>query len=115
MEELRAHLEGSKRSIFPPAELNEVLLMVYNIIRRAALEECDTLQFTSTHFVWSKQGLAVGTFPINQLKPSVSFRAMLLKIVARDPIVQHHLQLVAESPEELTYRLQDVPVEQAAA
>ena len=115
MEELRAHLEASKRSIFPPAELNEVLLMIYNIIRRAVLEECDTLQLTSTHFTWSKQGMCVGTFPIGQIKPSVSFRAMLLKIVARDSIVQQHLQLVADSPKELTYRLQDVPVGQAAA
>ncbi len=113
MDELRTHLEASKRSIFPPTELNEVLLMVYNIIRRAVLEECDTLQLTPTHFVWSKQGVPVGTFPINQVKPSVSFRDMLLKIVARDPIVQRHLQLVAETTDELTYRLQDVPVAHA--
>ena len=115
MEELRAHLEASKRSIFPPAELNEVLLMVYNIIRRAVLEQCDTLTLTPRSFVWSRQGTPVGEFPIDRMRPSVSFRAMLEKIVARDPVVQRHLQLVAETQDELNYALQDVPVAQPTA
>jgi hypothetical protein len=58
--------------------------------------------------------MPIGSFRIDRVKPSVSFRSMLEKIVARDSIVRAHLQLVAESPDEVTYRLQDVAVEQIA-
>jgi hypothetical protein len=114
MNELRAHLEGNTSQLFPPQELNHVLLMVYGVLRRAVRDGADQFTLTPTRLQWSRQGTPLGEFRTEPPKPAISFRAMLEKIVARDPIVQQHLQLVAESPEELTYRLQDVPVEQAA-
>lgn len=114
MEELRTHLESNTSQFFPPQELNHVLLMVYGILRRAVEDGADSLCLDSTHFQWSRQGTLLGEFRIDYVGPSVSFRAMLQTIVARDPVVRSHLQLVAESPQELTYALEEAPVLQAA-
>ena len=114
MDERRAYLANNQLADFQPAELKYVLLTTYNVLVWTVRDGGDELRLTPTHFEWRKQGTPVGSFPIDRVKPSVSFRSMLEKIVARDPIVRAHLHLVAESPDELTYRLQDVPVEQIA-
>ena len=114
MEELQTYLLHDAIRTFPPEELNEVLLSVYNVLVWTVRDQGDELRLTPTHFEWRKQGTPVGSFRIDRVKPSVSFRSMLEKIVARDPAVRAHLQFVAESPDEVTYRLQDVSVELAA-
>ncbi len=109
MDELRTHLNGNTSRIFRPEELNEIILMVYGVLRRAVLEQCDTLTLTPAAFTWSKQGTPIGTFRIVGVKPAMSFRTALQTVVARDSVVQRHLQLVVDSPQQIDYRIQDVP------
>ena len=114
MDELRMHLSGPTSRMFQPAELNEIILTVYNILERAVKDGSDTLHLTPARFVWSRDDTVVGNFRIDRIKPTMSFREALQRILARDPLVRRHMQLVTETPEELTYRLQDVPVAHAA-
>ena len=92
-----------------------MLLSVYNVLVWMVRDQGDLLCLAPTHFVWSKQGTRVGRFRIDGVRPRMSFREALQTFLARDPVVQRHLQLVAESPQELTYRLQNVPTAHVAA
>jgi hypothetical protein len=108
LDELRIHLDGNTSKLFPPEELNHVLLMVYGVLRRAVLDGSDTLHLGLTRVTWSRQGAPLGELRIDYTTPAVSFRAALKTIVVRDPIVQRHLQLIGETPQELIYVLQDM-------
>ena len=114
MDELHTYLSTTFGGAFQRHELNYVLLFTYNVLKAAARDHADMLCLDATRFTWSREGQPLGEFRIDGRKPTVSFRAMLEQIVARDPMVRRHMELVAESPDELAYRLQDVPVEQAA-
>ena len=114
MNELRAYLLRNEIGDFQPSELNYVLLITYNVLKWTVRDHADTLCLNTTEFMWSKQGAPIGTFRIDDIKPTMSFREALQTIVARDPIVQHHMELVTESPQELTYRIHDTPVTRAA-
>jgi len=105
MDELLEHLDKSKLGVFEPSELNEVILMVYNIIRRSVRDKCDFLTLTPTHFVLHKEGCSVNRFPVDRPKPTMSFREALKRILDRDEVVRRYLHLVAETPEEISYQI----------
>lgn len=104
MSELANHVISNTIRGFRRDELNEVILTVYNIIKRTVRDEADELELTSTHFRWSKRGSNLGDFQIDDLKPSVSFRDALKLVIERDDIIQRHIQLVLETPEKVIYR-----------
>jgi len=50
--------------------------------------------------------LPVGQFPESS-KQTMTFRTAMERILARDEVVRKHLRRVAETPDEVTYRITD--------
>jgi hypothetical protein len=98
-------LQRNAREVFAPREMNEIILVVYNIIKRAIRDQSDTLTLTRTHFVWTKDGLPVGEFPISLVKPTMTFREAIEMIHSRDEIIREHFRLVADTPDGLSYHI----------
>ena len=106
MAELAEHLERDPAAVFKPSELNEILLMGYNLLRWALREGGDTLRITAHDATWIREGCPVGQFPQSP-RQTMSFRAAMERILERDDIVRKHLTRVAETPDEVIYRLSD--------
>ncbi|HEX2916535.1 MAG TPA: hypothetical protein VH186_37595 [Chloroflexia bacterium] len=88
-----------------PQDFNEVIGFVYIYIQGAVRDNCDTLTLTSTDFICSKEGQVVDSFYIGNINPDISFRDALKLIVERDEVIRQHLELVEDSQEKITYRL----------
>lgn len=99
------HLQRPTSNVFKREELNEILLMTYNIIKRAVREGGDTLTLTSSRFTWSKDGVLLGERRIDRVKPSTSYRSQLELIVERDEIVRQHLIPITKTKKEVVYRI----------
>ena len=106
MSELREHLAHQPAANFRPSELNHIILMVYNVLKAAVRDGCDTLRITPHDATWIREGLPVGQLP-QFSRQTMSFRAALECILERDEIVRKHLVRVAETPDEVIYRLTD--------
>jgi hypothetical protein len=90
---------------FPPEERNEVLRMMYVIIMVTARDGYDTLTVTPHQIIRSRDTGESRQFDISGSTFIMSFREALEHIIERDEIVQHHLQLISETPFTLSYRL----------
>src|SRR5215210_1141030 len=107
MGELKEHLERRPMRLpFKPRELNEILLLAYNLLDWAIRDRCDTLRITPHDATRIKEGLPVGQF-LQSPRQTMSFRAAMERILERDDIVRKHLRRVAETPDEVIYRFTD--------
>ena len=107
MGELEEHLERRPMLLpFKPRELNEILLLAYNLLDWAIRDRCDTLRITSHDATWIREGLPVGQLP-QFSRQTMSFRVAMERILERDEIVRKRLARVAETPDEVIYRLTD--------
>ncbi len=106
MSELQENLAHQPAAHFRPSELNHIILMVYNILKAAVRDGCDTLRFTSHDATWIRGGYPIGQFPQSP-RQTMSFRAAMERILERDEIVRKYLTRVAETPDEVIYRLTD--------
>ena len=107
MGELKEHLERRPMRLpFKPRELNEILLLAYNLLDWTIRDRCDTLRITSHDATWIREGLPVGQLP-QFSKQTMSFRAAMERILEHDEIVRKHLTRVAETPDEVIYRFTD--------
>lgn len=104
MNGLAEHLQGRPAAAFKPNELNEILLLVYNFLKWAVRDGCDELRFTIHDATWTSAGCPVGHFP-QSARQTVSFRSEMERILARDAVVRHHLQVVTATPDEVIYRI----------
>lgn len=79
--------------VFTPGEMNHIILFVYGMLAAAAREGCDAIAFTEHNVTWSRGGLPVMERhqPVHQ---TMSFRAAMCQIVARDPVVRSALRPV---------------------
>lgn len=105
MKTLRAYLEGNNISGFKPNELNEVLLLVYNILKWAVRDQADTLILGPVGFSWSKQGDIVGDFPVKGISPKPTYAEAFRQVLERDQIVRINLTEVLSSPQELIFKI----------
>ena len=101
-------LQTNPQEVFEPWEMNEVIGMIYNIIQRVIRDESDTLMLTPVRFVWSRGEHIIGEFPIDLVKPTVSFRDSLKMILDRDEVLQEQLQLINDESGELSYRIDSI-------
>jgi hypothetical protein len=107
MGELKEHLERRPMRLpFKPRELNEILLLAYNLLDWTIRDRCDILRITPHDATWIREGLPVGQLP-QFSRQTMSFRAAMEWILERDEIVRKHLVRVAETPDEVIYRLTD--------
>ena len=107
MGELKGYLERRPMPIpFKPGELNEILLLAYNLLDWAIRDGCNTLRITTHDATWIREGLPVGQLPQSS-KQTETFRAAMRRILERDEIVRRHVQRVSETPDEVTYRITD--------
>lgn len=104
-DELVRHVRQAASGPFAPEELNEVLLMVYNILGKATRDGADTLTVTPTAFRWTRADEPTGVWQTDAIPTTVSFRDELHRILARDTIVQRYVQLVEASDGIETFHL----------
>src|SRR5947209_5437833 len=90
---------------FPPEEMSNITLFVYGMLIAAVREDCDTIAFTTNEVTWSRGGLPVRQRWESPLQ-DVTFREMMRRIVARDPIVSQHLRLVRQEAAIDSYRIE---------
>jgi len=89
------NIEFNAFHVFQNHELNEPVLMVYNIIRRALIDGADTLDYDDTlGFRWSKGGRQLGEFPLDMLPTTAAFSQALTDVLTRDAQVQQHVELI---------------------
>jgi hypothetical protein len=100
------YLEGNNIGDFQPYELNEVLLLVYNVLTWAVRDQADMLTLRPTGFTWSKRGFVVGDFPTHGTSPNPTYFEALQRIVQRDQVVQMNVKNITSSPQELTYSIE---------
>jgi hypothetical protein len=108
MNAFRSYLESNHIGDFQPHELNEVLLLVYNVLTWAVRDQADTLTLRPIGFTWSKHGLVVGDFPTQGSSPNPTYFEALQRVVERDQVVRANLKEVTASPQELIYRIESL-------
>ena len=102
MKELNEYLEQARLDVLPFSceEINEPLLIVYNIIEWAVRDLCVVIEVSPKQVVWKQHidGESVG-----KLNTPISFRPHFALIVARDTVIRSHLRLDEESAELTRY------------
>lgn len=107
MDDLVRYVQTRELEPFAPQEYNEVLRMVYGLIGVAARDGADTLTLTPTELRWTRQGKLLNAFPIDLVRPRVSYRDELHRILARDTTVQRFVHALDDSDGSETFRLGD--------
>jgi hypothetical protein len=93
------------KDIYEPQEINEVLLMVYNIINFAIRDEADSLEFSPTRIVWIKNNEIKGKMDIDGLRPTVDFLETFKMVLIRDRTVQNVFTKTLSTNEEVAFRV----------
>jgi hypothetical protein len=101
VETLAKHLQHRPSAAIRRGELNEVILVVYNILGWALRDHGDTLRFTRHHATWLRGDVPIGQFAESPIQ-TMTFRAALAIILKRDAVVRQHLQPLAEGDDEAT-------------
>jgi hypothetical protein len=115
-EQFVAYLRASHVHVFDPAELNEVLLSIYIIIRRAVRDQADTLTLTTNAFIWSREGIPIGHFDTTLSGEwNTSYAQEFKKLLQRDAMIRNHLQRIQTTPEEYVYRILIDPSQEHSA
>ena len=91
--------------IFEASEINEIILMVYTVIKRAIRDAAEEITLSPAGFVWRKDQQLKGTFKIHSLDWTMSFRDALSIVLERDKAVQAHLQVIVETAQKVSYRI----------
>lgn len=103
-EQFVAHLRASHIHLFDQAELNEVLLSIYIVIRRAVRDQADTLTLTTNEFIWSRDGIPIGHFDTTLSEGwTTNYAQEFKKLLQRDAMIRNHLQHIRTTPEEQVY------------
>jgi hypothetical protein len=85
-------IELNAQTTFRREELNEVLLIVYNVLNCALKDGADTLRVDAGRFTWGSDQTALGEFRFDRIPHPEVFPQALDTIRARDPLVQQHFQ-----------------------
>lgn len=107
MDDLVHYVQTRDLEPFAPQEYNEVLRFLYGLIGVAARDGADTLTLTPTELRWTRHGETLHAFPIDLVRPRVSYRDELHRILERDAIVQRYVQVVDVVDGVETYHLGD--------
>jgi len=99
--ELRNYLSKNpvERNIFSYSELDEVILMVYNIIDWSIRDQCDTIEVYDERVVWNKFRKAIDEMPTPR-----NFGSAFERIRKRDEIIQSHLKVIEETGDKTVYK-----------
>jgi hypothetical protein len=98
-------IELNAQTVFRREELNEVLLMVYNVLNRALKDGADTLRVEAGRFTWGSDQTALGEFRFARIPHPEVFPQALATIRSRDPLVAQHFQPEEELGERQQYRI----------
>lgn len=101
---LAEHLRQQPATAMRQDELNEIILTVYNILGWTLRDYGDTLRFTRHNATWLRGDVPLGQFAESPLQ-TMTFRVALELVLKRDTIVRRHLQQIAETDDEVTYRI----------
>lgn len=114
MNRLIDHIRQAAHGPFAAQELNEILLMTYNIIGKAVRDGADCLIVTPTALRWSRAGEPLGVWRTNLVPTTVTFRDELHRILDRDALVQRYVQFVDAGDGIETFHIGEAAVAPAA-
>jgi hypothetical protein len=86
--------------VFSREEINEVILMVYNVLGWAVNSDSNILSLDDKQFTWFRDDKEVGNFRIDRLKPSISFRDALETIINRDEFIRKSVSQISATERE---------------
>ncbi len=86
---------GEWRHYYPEYPESHALNFLYGIIGCLERDGADELQKTPKAFIWRKNAIVVGTFPL-VVESTPPFHALLLEILKRDVVIQQFLRVDAD-------------------
>ena len=105
MKNLIDHLQNSGYGIFQNHEMNEPLMLTYNILSWAVRDQADTLIVSAYHAAWYKGEEPIDQFRLEALIPILGLNKIVEQIAARDQVVKNMLKLVSEEDDKFTYKI----------
>jgi hypothetical protein len=101
-------IEGKPiEEIFRPGEWNEVVRLMYILLKRAILDGANRFTIAETRFYWSKDEQILHERPCEDLREYAdnSLEAAFNLILERDEVIRRHLKLLIETDKELTFQI----------
>ncbi len=92
--------------LFLEGDFTEITRHFYILLRRAILEQATEFTLSTNKFTWGKDNKLIGERLLSE--PEVdnnAYKDALGKILERDKVIEKHLHLNSETPEEMTFSI----------
>jgi hypothetical protein len=106
---MNVHIGLDDQKSFTQDEINEIILIAYNMIEAAIYAGSDILIVSFNHFAWRKGNLDIGQVTMSDAKRTMSFQAAVKKILERDEFARTHMHIVSETPDQLVVHIDVEP------
>jgi hypothetical protein len=105
MKNIIDHLQKHGADVFQNNEIDEPIMMTYRFLWLAVRDQADIFVVHPNYIEWYKNGVRIGEWKPNALKPVRGFSIIVEQIIKRDQAVHNILKLVATENDRTIYKI----------